>query len=275
LHCFINKPLKNAECVLLDILVDVPVSGQGFATLLVAILSICTCCTQVNDKQINPVLLDTPDFNGMCLSKNNIQVSLKQVVKVPNGITDTDVWLRKYMPERFISQYTFTPGGNKASEDLKSKVAITYEGKYRRCIDLHDGYNVIYYGDRIDEYEDFGVDPTLVVITGQDVSDVLHAYDFSNFSVSQYSKPDELEYTKISVSDVTIEDNILYANICHSTYSSSSGYNAYLVAVDMETQKIKWVTKPLTCNANYYIDEEVIFTGYGFTNEDDYIYICY
>lgn len=240
----------------------------------VAILSICTCCAQVNGKQINPVLLDTPDFNGMCLSKTNIQISLKQVSKVANGITDTDVWMSKYMPERFSTQYTFTPGGNKASEELKSKVSITYEGKYRRCIDLHDRYNVIYYGDRIDEYGDFGVDPTLVVVTGQDVSDVLYAYDFSNFSVSQYSKPDELEYTKISVSDVTIEDNTLYANVCHPTYSSSSsGYNAYLVAVDMESQKIKWVTKPLTCNANYYIDEEVIFTGYGFTNEDDYIYV--
>ena len=33
----LNIPLlKNAECVLFDILVDVPVSGQSFAALLVA-----------------------------------------------------------------------------------------------------------------------------------------------------------------------------------------------------------------------------------------------
>lgn len=242
--------------------------------LLVLIFSICTSCVQVSSNQIKPVILDTPDFSGMCLPSNNMNISLKQQSKVRNGITDTEVWLKKYMPEKLISQYAFTPGGNRASEELKSKVALQYEGKYRRYIDLHDEYNVIYYGDRIEHLGDFGVDPTLIVVTLPDFSKVLYAYDFSNFSVSQYSRSGEQDYTKISVSDVTIEDNILYANICHPTYaSSSSGYNAYLVAVDLETQKIKWVTKPLTCNANYHIDKDVIFTGYGFTNEDDYIYI--
>ena len=126
-----------------------------------------------------------------------------------------------------------------------------------------------------DEYGgDFGVNPTLVVVTSSDLSKELYSFDFSNFSVYKYTKSGEHDFTKISVSNVVIDDNVLYANITHRTYSSSSsGYNAYLVAVDLETKGIKWVTKPLTCKANFIIDNDLIYTGYGFTKEEDYIYV--
>lgn len=239
-----------------------------------AILRIYACYAQINDQDKELIVLEAPDFTGMTLPSSCKEISLKQLSKVRNGITDTDIWLNKYLPEKIKTEYAFTPGGNKATEYFKSKVPLVFCGKYRRTIQLFDNYNIIYYGERAGANSDFGVNPTLVVITSPNLSDVLHVYDFSNFSVSQFANKSELDYTKISVSDVTIEDNILYAKVCHRTYSSSSsGYNAYLVAVDLMTQNIKWMTKPLTCNANYYIYEDVIFTGYGFTNEDDYIYI--
>lgn len=115
---------------------------------------------------------------------------------------------------------------------------------------------------------------TVVVMTNPDISKVLYAFDYSEFSVTKFSKPEDAEYTQILVNDVIIEDNVLYANVYHKTYAaSSSGFNAYLVAVDLDTQNIKWVTEPLTSKSSFCIDGDVIFTGYGFTNEADYIYI--
>lgn len=243
-------------------------------SVIIVCVGISASFAQSNRYNTTPILLDTPNFNGMCLQSSNKAVSLKQLSKAANGITDTDVWIKKHLPEKLNSSFMFTPGGNRASEDLKSRVPLVYQGKYRRCIDLHDTYNVIYYGERDDYGGDFGIDPTLVVVTSSDLSKVLYSFDFRNFSVYKYTKSGEYDFTKISVSDVIIEGNTLYANICHSTYSSSSsGYNAYLVAVNLDTKRIKWVTKPLTCNANFIIDNDLIFTGYGFTNEDDYIYV--
>lgn len=247
--------------------------------ILLSVLIVCsvifTSFAQTNNRySLAPVVLDTPDFNGMNLQCSNKNVALQQLSKVSNGITDTDLWIKSHLPDKINSSYTFTPGGNRASNELKSKVPLVYQDKVRRSIDLHGAYNVIYYGER-DEYGgDFGVNPTLVVVTGSDLSKVLYSFDFSNFSVYKYTKSEEHDFTKISVSNVVVEDNVLYANIDHRTYSSSSsGYNAYLVAVDLETKGIKWVTKPLTCNANFIIDNDLIYTGYGFTKEEDYIYV--
>lgn len=223
---------------------------------------------------LTPCLLEVTNMTGMCLPSSNKQVSLKQLSKLSNVNNDKNVWLSKYKPEKLNSQFIFTPENNGVPHKLTSDVPLIYGEKIRRSISLYNDYNVIYYTDRIEEGTDFGIFPTVVVITNPDISKVLYTFDFSDFSVAKFSKQEEAEFTQILVNDVIIEDNVLYANVYHKTYaSSSSGFNAYLVAVDLDTQKIKWVTEPLTSKSSFCIDGDVIFTGYGFTNEADYIYI--
>lgn len=71
------------------------------------------------------------------------------------------------------------------------------------------------------------------------------------------------------------EDNILYFSHSHSTYAKSShGMNAYLTALDRDTNQIIWRSQPLVCNArNFIIIDSVIICGYGFTAEPDYLYL--
>lgn len=225
---------------------------------------------------VTPCLLEVTNMTGMCMPSSNKQVSLKQLSKLSNVNNDKNEWLSRYLPEKLNTQYLFTPDGTMPSSSPKFilDVPYTFNGKVRRGISLYNDYNVIYYTDRIEEGADFGIFPTVVIITNPDISEVLYAFDFSDFSVARFSKPEDAEYTQVLVNDVIIEDNVLYANVYHKTNASlSSGFNAYLVAVDLDTQKIKWVTEPLTSKSSFCIDGDVIFTGYGFTNEDDYIYI--
>lgn len=255
-----------------------------FGILLFGILGLVTLIwVETRDKEFpkdsfSIVRLEEPNFDGFYKkAKVKNRVNLELLSKSPNGITDNEIWLNKYnkgMAKRI--RYTFTFGDPQATKEIKDIVPLKCDGLYRRTIEMLDGYNVIYYGPKCtsDESDNFGIDPTLVVVTDPKIESVMYAFDFSKFSVSQYAKEEELDFVSIWVSDVEIEDNILYACVCHSTYSASSGgYNAYLVAINLKTSTIKWMTKPLTCNASFRIYKDVIFTGYGFTNEDDYIYV--
>ncbi|MBO5141388.1 MAG: hypothetical protein J6C46_00025 [Clostridia bacterium] len=255
-----------------------------FGILLVGILGLVTLIwVETRDKEFpkdsfSIVRLEEPNFDGFYKkAKVKDKVNLELLSKSPNGITDDEIWLSKYgegMTKRIICN--FTPGGPQATKKIRNIVPLKCDGLYRRYVELKDGYNVIYYGPKCtsDESDNFGVDPTLIVITDPAVESVMYAFDFSKFSVSQYAKEEDLDFVAISVSDVEIENNILYACVYHSTYAeSSSEYNGYLVAIDLRTLTLKWMSQPLTCNSSFLIHKDVIFTGYGFTNEDDYLYV--
>lgn len=248
--------------------------------ILLAVAILSNACAQsskniFNSETFSIVELGTPNFNGSYdeCSKSN-RISLKYVSQVGNDITDDEAWLEKYaMGLKPRTEYAFTPGGNRAPEELKSIVPLTCGNLYRRTIDITEGYNVLYYGERNWD-SDFGVNPTLVIVTDPAIENVLYAFDFSNFSVHSYANDEEKEYVDISVGDVEIENDVLYASVSHCTYAkSSAGYNAYLVAIDLKTATVKWISQPLTCNSSFHIYKDVIFSGYGYTNERDYIHI--
>ncbi|MBQ9142037.1 MAG: hypothetical protein IJX63_09645 [Lachnospiraceae bacterium] len=72
---------------------------------------------------------------------------------------------------------------------------------------------------------------------------------------------------------VLVEDNILYVSSYHYTYAETEPLNAYITAVDLTNYEVLWKTAPLTCNSvNFEIVGDVIFCGYGFTAEEDYLY---
>ena len=50
--------------------------------------------------------------------------------------------------------------------------------------------------------------------------------------------------------------------------------NAYITALDRNSNQIIWRSQPLICNAsNFIIIDRVIICGYGFTAEPDYLYL--
>ncbi len=68
--------------------------------------------------------------------------------------------------------------------------------------------------------------------------------------------------------------DVLYVSHSHRGYASTTnGQNAYLSAIDMPSQTLIWRSAPLEANARTFaVVGDVIVTGYGFTDEKDYLY---
>jgi hypothetical protein len=68
---------------------------------------------------------------------------------------------------------------------------------------------------------------------------------------------------------------VLYVSHAHPTYASATkGRNAYLSAIDVERGKTLWRSPALVANTrNFYVDGNLIVSGYGFTAEPDFLYL--
>ena len=67
---------------------------------------------------------------------------------------------------------------------------------------------------------------------------------------------------------------VLYVSIGHRTYASAAPSTGFLLAVDMEDGSVLWMSDPQVANAQSFVRiYNSIVCGYGFTDEDDYIYI--
>ena len=68
-----------------------------------------------------------------------------------------------------------------------------------------------------------------------------------------------------------VKDGILYFSI-GGLDGFDNGLNAYIVAVDTNTDKTLWLSKPNTCNSeNFLIIDNSIVCGYGGTGVTDYV----
>ncbi len=69
-------------------------------------------------------------------------------------------------------------------------------------------------------------------------------------------------------------DGVLYVANAHRTYASASnGRTAFVTAIDPWSGEVIWRSDPLVCNSrSFVIIDQVLVCGYGFTDEDDYIY---
>lgn len=103
----------------------------------------------------------------------------------------------------------------------------------------------------------------------------LFVYDLSDFTQPHdYIKEDE-SFILMSTKWAVLDSDILYVSNAHGTYASSSkGFNAQITAIDIKRGTILWRSKPLVANAfNFVVKDNIIISGYGFTDEPDYLYI--
>lgn len=71
-----------------------------------------------------------------------------------------------------------------------------------------------------------------------------------------------------------IYDGTLYVSVGHNGYASVESKSSYIVAIVPDTGYVLWRSEPLVSNANnFQIVKDTIICGYGFTAEDDFIYL--
>lgn len=234
-------------------------------------------------EQATPLVVVAPaHFNGMELPvSNKRKVTLTVQKSTPNDFGDEaeNAWYESHRDGIPYRRYWF--GDLKVSDQNKHflNMPLQLGDLWRSEVEVHKGYNVFLYGEH--KYDrDCGYDPYLAIITDPEATRIERVLDFSKVLQAFQEKVMTgvsggfSSFASPSFYGCTIEGSTMYVAVSHSTYASSSkGKNAYLMAVDMNTGKIKWMTKPLTCNSQFAITGNSIICGYGFSGESHYVYV--
>lgn len=78
----------------------------------------------------------------------------------------------------------------------------------------------------------------------------------------------------VEIQDLRLHDGALYFNEACATYSDEAeGQCSYLVRVDPEYREVDWRTPALTSNNIFIFADPYVVAGYGFTAEDDFLYL--
>jgi len=122
--------------------------------------------------------------------------------------------------------------------------------------------------------EDYSAGPFLTLWT-PDFATLVAQIDFSPFRNAPKVVAGDENYVDQATRFASVVDGVLYVSHSHNTYAKSSmGMNAYITAVDLVTGKILWRSAPLVANgSNFIVSGDGIITGYGFTDEQDYLYV--
>lgn len=170
----------------------------------------------------------------------NIPLKLEQVYEVENDITDLDVWLASN--EFTVSRFPYSD----------ENYFYTFTGAHF--------------------YEATGL-----MISEFSGENHIYSIDMNEFSMTPdkiYEENDPFTDDRGYVNFAKVKDNILYVSTGHRGYTVNNPSTGYVTAIDLENGEILWKSAPQVSNAyNFEIIGDVIICGYGFTDEDDFLYI--
>jgi len=189
--------------------------------------------------------LDTPSWDYYCATGSDAttQVNISQVAAEANNIIDEEAWFNGLMwsePDRLEFD----------------------NGKYHFSLYGLDPSGLKWY-------------PYMMEITDTAMDEIVYRLDFTNYYKPEIIATGDASFVEESIRWAEIRDDILYVSTYHNTYAASAPQNGYITAIDLKNDcKVLWRTEPLTCNShNFVVVDDAIICGYGFTAEDDYIYV--
>jgi len=194
------------------------------------------------------------------------RLRLKQVSATRNQITDDADWWDRNALEP-IAYKPPNPFMRDTETDIPANVPRQFRGLILTRAIRSNPVLALYGQNFSDAHILLAVDPAS--------GEVRRALDFSKFIFPYKYKEQDKDYVHMAVTWAVLEENTLYFAYSHATYAASSmGYNAYIAALDLPTNRLLWQSAPLTDNArNFLIKGDAIVTGYGFTNESRFIHI--
>lgn len=170
----------------------------------------------------------------------------------------------EYYPEQAILSGT-KPFGIKLLEESANNITDIDAWFEKNDLQLIGNIEEEEYGCYID------YDGVIVCITKG--GEVIAELEFTEFMYAPDLVEEDRDYVDEKVRDAKIRNGVLYVSISHLTYAESAPSNAYIMAISLEDYSIIWKSEPLVCNSyNFEIVDDIIFTGYGFTAEPDYLF---
>lgn len=187
------------------------------------------------------IQMENPSWDYYCadegLTMEEQTIHLEKLTETPNGVSDINEWIAAN--ELDFQQMPY------------SDEHYTYSTYGANAFDAYELQLQELFGDR----------RTITL-------------DFSDYSYANDFEESERDFVFQRIIWAKAEDGILYVATGHYTYAASSPHNAYITAIDLNDYHVLWKTAPLTCNSlSFEVIADAIVCGYGFTDEDDYLYI--
>jgi hypothetical protein len=212
-------------------------------------------------KPIIPVRLPSPGFTGRVkpVSGKVVSPPLKQVSAKPNAITDSEEWFSANGLQRPFHDVNAYPYYN--NDELPTIIPFLETDAMVTAAWSNGGNIFCRFSDSI-----------LVVMDS--THKVRCAYDLGAWSMNSKYIKEDLRYIHQEIRWAVLVDSILYVSHFHRTYAESSGsQNAYITAINITTNTVLWRSAPLSCNTlTFEVWGDLIFCGYGFTKEPDFMY---
>lgn len=250
-------------------------SGIHLVTVLLATLTLwgfthLSALAQELPSNKKPVIarLEPPPFDyyfaDFAEDQTKKQVRLRQVAVEPNEVVDMDAWFINNGLSLPLHTHNMAPYHTlRFIPDLIPKQ--TDQLTLNKAIKSGDNILLIYGEDRLHNHQLHSFDTR----TGN----IGYIFDFIEYTHTPMDTTTDLIYQNLQWA--TQMGDILYLCHAHNTYAASSNnFNAYLTAIDIKKKRIRWRSKPLICNSkNFLALDDVLISGYGFTQETDSLYV--
>jgi len=182
---------------------------------------------------------------------------LRRVSNRRNHITDVEAWFAANQltnPAQPTRRPSTTPLGGPHPEYVAGQRLVTTISQ--------PGLSLLLYRPRR-----AAPDGPLVAVVADD-GDIRGFFDFR-----EWRGPPNTRWEMLPEFAAVVDD-VLYISHMHRTYSTATGgRNAYISAIELSTGAFIWRSAPLQANTRTFaVIGDVIVTGYGFTDEKDYLY---
>ena len=193
------------------------------------------------DKNAKQHYVDNPSYNYYCSVDNVANPSIKVSLEgyIMNEIIDTEEW-------------------------------FDYLGREVPLDDMWEDDTYIYC------LEDDAIGPDIVLqVYEKDTNRHLYKFDMCEYRYGEnYGQTGFEDFTLQEIRYARIVDDVLYIATGHNTYADACPETGYITAIDVNDGSVIWKSKAQVCNSdNFEIVGNCIITGYGFTDEPDYLYV--
>jgi serine/threonine protein kinase len=210
-----------------------------------------------------PQLTDVPSLFEQAFEKI---YELQRKGRQASIAADNDNWFDSNQLPRLPEVLLPTQPANTAYQNLHEAIPRSWQGKKLITAIIQRDRALLIYGE-------FYYNALLLASLNFSAKVFEYGLDFKNYGYENI--PEDREFTHQYIHWASQVEDILYVSHGHNTYArSSKGRTGYVTAINIKDNRVLWTSPALISNArNFEVIDDYLITGYGFTEEPDFLFV--